>query len=79
MTHGLKNIQVFKNIRDQICLFAIDEAHCLSEWGHDFRPDYRNLKKLRENFGVNPVYKRVDSCAAEFDSITPYMYSSYES
>jgi ATP-dependent DNA helicase RecQ len=34
----------------KISLIAVDEAHCISEWGHDFRPDYANLKSLRENF-----------------------------
>lgn len=38
-----------------ISLFAIDEAHCISEWGHDFRPDYRNLSKLRSTFPNIPI------------------------
>ena len=36
-------------------LIAIDEAHCISEWGHDFRPDYRNLQALRDQFPNTPV------------------------
>ncbi|MEK7672857.1 MAG: DNA helicase RecQ [Patescibacteria group bacterium] len=36
-------------------LIAIDEAHCISEWGHDFRPEYRNLKKLRQDFPDIPL------------------------
>ena len=38
-----------------ISLFAIDEAHCISEWGHDFRPEYRNLNKLRTKFPNIPI------------------------
>lgn len=38
-----------------VSLIAVDEAHCISEWGHDFRPDYRNLKMLRADFPKTPV------------------------
>ncbi len=38
-----------------ISLFAVDEAHCISEWGHDFRPEYRNLNKLRAKFPNIPI------------------------
>ena len=38
----------------------------------------KDIKDLRNKFGVNPIYKRVDTCAAEFSSLTPYMYSTYE-
>ena len=38
----------------EISLFAIDEAHCVSEWGHDFRPDYRLLRPLLDRFGAVP-------------------------
>ena len=36
-------------------LIAVDEAHCISEWGHDFRPSYRNLVGLRQRFGGVPI------------------------
>jgi len=39
----------------QVVRMAVDEAHCISEWGHDFRPDYRRLKAFRERMGNPPV------------------------
>ncbi len=46
----------FRNLiaRTSLALFAIDEAHCVSEWGHDFRPDYRLLRPLLDRFPEVP-------------------------
>lgn len=38
-----------------VAFFAIDEAHCISEWGHEFRPEYRQLSRLRESFPNRPI------------------------
>ena len=46
-------IQFLKQIN--VSLFAIDEAHCISQWGHDFRPEYLILGKLKENFPNIPL------------------------
>ena len=44
------------NLREwPVSLIAIDEAHCISEWGHDFRPEYRQLARLRELFPQTPL------------------------
>jgi ATP-dependent DNA helicase RecQ len=38
-----------------ISMFAIDEAHCISEWGHEFRPEYRQMSRLRQKFPDRPI------------------------
>ncbi|MAR40226.1 MAG: DNA helicase RecQ [Flavobacteriales bacterium] len=38
-----------------ISFFAIDEAHCISEWGHDFRPEYRRIREMIDNIGRKPI------------------------
>lgn len=48
-----ENINFFKEFK--ISFFAIDEAHCISEWGHDFRPEYRRLRPIIDAVGNVPV------------------------
>ncbi|MBI4931137.1 MAG: DNA helicase RecQ [Bacteroidetes bacterium] len=47
------NVEFFKNIN--ISFIAIDEAHCISEWGHDFRPEYRRIRELIDQIGRVPI------------------------
>ncbi|MBK7682182.1 MAG: DNA helicase RecQ [Bacteroidetes bacterium] len=48
-----ENIKFLKEVN--ISFFAIDEAHCISEWGHDFRPEYRRLRSIIEQIGEVPI------------------------
>lgn len=60
VTPELVATQHFRRVLDtlyqlnKISLLAIDEAHCVSEWGHDFRPDYLKLGGLRQDFALAP-------------------------
>jgi len=47
------NVEFLKSVK--ISFYAIDEAHCISEWGHDFRPEYRNIRPTITRIGKAPV------------------------
>ena len=48
-----ENVQMLREV--QISFYAVDEAHCISEWGHDFRPEYRRIRSLVDQIGRAPI------------------------
>lgn len=48
-----ENIDFLQGVK--ISFYAVDEAHCISEWGHDFRPEYRNIQSMTERIGRAPI------------------------
>ena len=48
-----ENVEFFKSVK--ISFYAIDEAHCISEWGHDFRPEYRKIRHAIDEIGDAPI------------------------
>lgn len=78
----LLDIDRFRALK--ISLFAIDEAHCISQWGHDFRPDYTQLATIKESFPSTPVIALTatadrltrDDIIAQLGLRDPYCYMS---
>lgn len=48
-----ENVEFLRDVK--ISFYAIDEAHCISEWGHDFRPEYRNIRPIIDRLGTRPI------------------------
>lgn len=48
-----ENVELLREIK--ISFYAVDEAHCISEWGHDFRPEYRRIRALVDEIGRAPI------------------------
>ena len=62
----------------QLKRLGLSDERIATEWklaGHD---GIQQVRELREGQGIRPVFKLVDTCAAEFESMTPYLYSTYE-
>ena len=57
---------------------GFSDGRLAGAWRLSGKGDQEKVRHLRKKHGIQPVYKRVDTCAAEFESFTPYLYSTYE-
>src|SRR5207244_12277958 len=57
---------------------GFSDGRVASVWRSSGKSGQEKVRHLRKKRGIMPVYKRVDTCAAEFESFTPYLYSTYE-
>ncbi len=58
--------------------FGLSDERIATEWKLEGHAGIQQVRELREGQGIRPVFKLVDTCAAEFESMTPYLYSTYE-
>jgi carbamoyl-phosphate synthase large subunit len=58
--------------------FGLSDERIATEWRLEGHEGIKRVRELREGQGIRPVFKLVDTCAAEFESMTPYLYSTYE-
>ncbi len=58
--------------------FGLSDERIATEWKLEGHDGVKQVRELRESKGIRPVYKLVDTCAAEFESMTPYLYSTYD-
>ena len=62
-----ENVAMLKEIK--ISFYAVDEAHCISEWGHDFRPEYRRIRTIIEDIGVAPIIALTATATPKVQSV----------
>ncbi len=62
----------------QLKRFGLSDERIANEWKLEGHEGVRRVRELREGQGIRPVFKLVDTCAAEFESTTPYLYSTYD-
>src|SRR6201996_7600454 len=58
--------------------FGLSDERIATEWKLEGHDGVKQVRELRESKGIRPVFKLVDTCAAEFESMTPYLYSTYD-
>ena len=64
-----ENLDFFSDLK--ISFFAVDEAHCISEWGHDFRPEYRRLREIMDQINTKaPVIALTATATPKVQRVT---------
>jgi carbamoyl-phosphate synthase large subunit len=81
----LEQMAIAKPLRDidaeqlrQLKRLGLSDERIATEWKLEGHAGIQQVRELREGKGIKPVFKLVDTCAAEFESMTPYLYSTYD-